>query len=428
MTLHDSGTASDSRHLLNSSTLLLTSRFLGVGATFAVTAIISNAPEISDIQFGRYATRVEYALLVAVFLGAGMPTAYIQSRGAGLSSTPSLFITTVIAYLGFGLVGIFAGIVLGNTNVVLFAFIVLLWLIQNIASARALSSGAVLFYSFQLAVIPISLLVVVASAYAMDELTGDRLLLIYAVALACGVSLSVGLTARRATPISVAKPSWSALTSGLSFGSRIAAINLLGLLLYVGDLALVEKLGSDVDLADYVIAGLITKIVWMGTDAVGAALFPRITAQRDRSVSVTILALRLVTAINVLAIAVFALVGRFAVPLMFGESRSGSFGPTMLLLLGTAGISFYKLLSRYFAVFENWSPIFVALVSAIVLNLILNLALIPAYGGMGAAFASLISYFVCGAFLWVRFEQSRRVKKDTNDLPGTKGASSKPLP
>ena len=66
--------------------------------------------------------------------------------------------------------------------------------------------------------------------------------------------------------------------------------------------------------------------------------------------------------------------------------------PFLLLLPGVAAVAVSRVLARYFAAIHRLRGMLVLGASVLVLNVALNLALIPRHGIAGAAVASLVSY------------------------------------
>jgi len=89
-----------------------------------------------------------------------------------------------------------------------------------------------------------------------------------------------------------------------------------------------------------------------------------------------------------------------AIPIVFGpEYRSGQW-PAVLLLLATAVATAGAPLHHLFLAFGNDRPYGWYLLSAAVLNVAVNLALIPVAGMMGAALATLLANIFLAAVLW----------------------------
>ena len=67
-----------------------------------------------------------------------------------------------------------------------------------------------------------------------------------------------------------------------------------------------------------------------------------------------------------------------------------------MIVLGVLGMVFYKMIYAFNVVNGRKNINFLLLAIAAAANIVLNFALIPVWGIMGAAFASMVSYCVCG--------------------------------
>lgn len=212
------------------------------------------------------------------------------------------------------------------------------------------------------------------------------------LAVAAAGALAISLEARRATagdrearPVRVGELARYGLrlypASLSSFFSYRADIFLLGLLL-----------GTAGDIGLYSLAVSLAELTFFVPDSVSTVFFPRVAAaSRPSADEMTPLVSRftvMVTALSVLALvpAAFLLV-RLVLP-----AFEGSLPAFLVLLPGVMALSVAKVLSSYVSGLGLPMPVAVVSVSALVTNIVANLLLIPAWGIVGAAAASLISY------------------------------------
>jgi len=100
-----------------------------------------------------------------------------------------------------------------------------------------------------------------------------------------------------------------------------------------------------------------------------------------------------------------AVAGPLLVPLIYGEPYAASVVPMLVLLPATALLTTYMLLSRFFMSIDRQQVGIATQAVSAVVNVGLNLVLIPRLGVLGAALASLFSYtleaaLITAAFRW----------------------------
>jgi O-antigen/teichoic acid export membrane protein len=151
-------------------------------------------------------------------------------------------------------------------------------------------------------------------------------------------------------------------------------------------------------------------LLWFLPGAVGFVLFPRVAARDGRdSAREAATLLRwslLITAVGAAAIAGAAGV---LVPLMYGAAFAPAVLPLQLLLFGAAANALFQVLSGYFLGRQLLKGIVLVTLGGIVLNVSLNLVLIPAAGIEGAAIASTVSYTATGLLTLALFVRTAGV-------------------
>lgn len=71
----------------------------------------------------------------------------------------------------------------------------------------------------------------------------------------------------------------------------------------------------------------------------------------------------------------------------------------------------YKLIHPIYIANRKTKTVVYLLSIAVVINIVLNLILIPQYNAYGAAVASIVSYSVCGIAFYVKFKNDFEIKK-----------------
>ena len=127
--------------------------------------------------------------------------------------------------------------------------------------------------------------------------------------------------------------------------------------------------------------------------AIGVAVLPQLAGATDAEAARLTAAVIRPTALLMTVTAVaLAPIGAIAIPRIFGAEYDAAVPPFLLLLPGVAAVGVSRVLARYFAAIHKLRGLLVLGASVLVLNVVLNLVLIPRYGIEGAAVASLVSY------------------------------------
>ncbi|MBQ8416581.1 MAG: oligosaccharide flippase family protein [Clostridia bacterium] len=96
-------------------------------------------------------------------------------------------------------------------------------------------------------------------------------------------------------------------------------------------------------------------------------------------------------------ITVFILVfGKLVIRVLFGDEYLTAYSIAIVCTLGTVFMVFIKMISQYNIVHKKQLTNMFLLAGAVVLNVLLNLWLVPFCGVLGTAIASLVSHFICG--------------------------------
>ena len=102
-------------------------------------------------------------------------------------------------------------------------------------------------------------------------------------------------------------------------------------------------------------------------------------------------------------LAVVGIALSFLIPLLYGKAFAGAIVSTQILLVGTIFSSCAQVSMQYFFSMGKPQIHLITTSCSLLINIFLNLWLIPIKGITGAAIASCISYFIYGVFYLVFF-------------------------
>lgn len=203
------------------------------------------------------------------------------------------------------------------------------------------------------------------------------------------------------------QPSLRLFREQLVYGSKIYLQNALSQLNYRLDYFLVVPLANAETLAHYSISVAYMGLIWLVPSAVGAALFPRIaSAGEGRAEAMTAQATRHCVWVSLATACGACIVASPLIQLVFGARYVPAAWPAVLLAPGIVAMAACKVWLRYFNGIDYQRPNIMGGASALVLNVALNLVLIPRYGASGAAVSSSASYLlyttIVGSAFWRR--------------------------
>ncbi len=162
-------------------------------------------------------------------------------------------------------------------------------------------------------------------------------------------------------------------------------------------------LGPSPEVGVYAVAVSIVDRLRVIPDAIASALFPHLAGLQPVEAGPTAaLATRHSFAGVVATCIAIALAAPPLLTVLYGEAFERALTPLLLLIPAMAFLTLYFVLARYFMAIARQEVSGITQLISIVLNLSLNVALIPRLGAVGAAMASLASYTLEGCIsLWM---------------------------
>ena len=195
----------------------------------------------------------------------------------------------------------------------------------------------------------------------------------------------------------------------LKMGIPIMIMNLLMFCNYHIDIFILKAItNNNYNIGLYGTAVTLGNMIWIIPDAFKDILYNR-SAKSD-NVTEIILSITINIVICVVSIFMFFFFGKFFLIKMYGEDFSDAYALVLLLFIGTIPMIFYKLIHPIYITNKQVNIVVVILLISVLLNIILNFVLIPNYGAIGAAIASVFSYTLCGFIFCYKFKKDYNVK------------------
>ena len=145
-------------------------------------------------------------------------------------------------------------------------------------------------------------------------------------------------------------------------------------------------------LGHYAMASAAAELLLIVPEAVTTPLMKRLLQQEEGIDKVTPLALRLTATVMLGACLSMAVVGEWLIVTLFGEAYQPAYPALLALLPGLLGLCYMSILRLDLLGKNRPGTISLLMGLSALLNLALNVLLIPTYGIVGAAAASSIAY------------------------------------
>ena len=167
------------------------------------------------------------------------------------------------------------------------------------------------------------------------------------------------------------------------------------------DILMLERLEDLHQIGLYSVGVSLAERIWIVPDALKDVLLSKLVKGKGARevIKVTIVSL-LCSAVLIIPILIF---GKYLIIILYGEGFADAFKTTSIIIFGTIGMIFYKMIYTFNVVRGKIGLNFSFLCISALANVILNLKLIPLYGIEGAAISSVGSYSICGIFFVIAF-------------------------
>ena len=188
------------------------------------------------------------------------------------------------------------------------------------------------------------------------------------------------------------------------YGSKSMLNTFLAILLYSLTIYFLDYYESKKEVGLFFAATVLSKLAWVIPDSVGNLLYPKflkinIKYTKEQVMKETFFYAQFNFILNILAIFLFALLGKLLINLIYGDEYKEIFYLVIVLLIGNQGMVYYKILGRYLASINEWKVQRISLIVAVIFNIISNMILIKYFGLLGAAISTALSFWICGLIM-----------------------------
>lgn len=212
----------------------------------------------------------------------------------------------------------------------------------------------------------------------------------------------------------------SLMKETIQFGIYPMITMLLITLNYKADIIILGFFVDFEQIGYYTIGVGLANMVWLIPDAFKDVLFAK-TSLKD-SIDDIKFSIKFNFYVSLVIIGIIIIGGRFLINLLYGPEFLAAYPVTIVIFIGILPMIFYKMIISLFNAKGKQKVSFGILLTAVIFNIIGNFILIPQFGIMGSAFASVISYSICGAIFTYIFLKDFNVKVhelfilDTNEI------------
>ena len=172
---------------------------------------------------------------------------------------------------------------------------------------------------------------------------------------------------------------------------------------------------TDAELSYYSAGVSIAEVAWFLPDVFKEVMFSK-TANEDAIEDVKSV-IRVSNAILSVLIIIGAICGKIAIGVLYGEVFLPAYPVMVVLLCGVPVMSWFKIINTLYTAQGRRTIGFVVLAVSAIVNVVLNVILIPYFGIMGAAIASCGSYAACGLLFLLSFSRNTRTPLGKMLLP-----------
>jgi len=190
------------------------------------------------------------------------------------------------------------------------------------------------------------------------------------------------------------------LKKQLKFGLKSYVQTLTGHMLLRSDVYLVNYYLDRSEVAFYSLALRFTEMVLEIPQAVGLVLYPRLASLPEKEVHIlTAQACRRTLLLTTTCGVGLVLFGPYVITWWYGQDYAPAGAPLLWAVIGATAMSIFVILTRDFTSQNRQTVNIAAGVPALVLNVTLNMTMIPRYGIVGAAMSTAIAYSIACVIL-----------------------------
>ena len=252
------------------------------------------------------------------------------------------------------------------------------------------------------------LILFMSFAFGINTLTT---LVCMVIAQVCGLVITIAWLRGSSEPVGQG-PSIAAYgRQAFSYGWKLHLSQFANFLSYRADILLLAVLVGPAIAGVYSVAVALLERIGMLSQAVQTAVLPRIAgaANAETLRGFTPKVCRCVLAATLVLALLVCIVGLPIVWLLYGQEYAEAYPIMLAMSPGIVALSASRTLASDLVGRGLTTATCVASISALIVNVVLNLCLIPRFGGIGAAVATSVSYSLMAAMIWISYLKASQV-------------------
>lgn len=348
---------------------------------------------------GEYAYIINMVEMLYIFAGIGLGQTYSTFKREEGSNSRNIFV--LLSMIQGSLVFIVGWVICSLINVnygvtitvltalaVVRANLTIISVIENSIKRNIIATAVNLFY-----------LILLIILYLIDKCNLNTVLICYGLneIIRSIIFIYTYKMAPRLEKISISK-----LKKIYSIGILTMIVTLLISVNYSIDTIMLKHMTNNYNVGIYSVAVTFSNMFLLIPDAFKEVLFGDST-DKNFSRKTAISAIRVSFITSGIILIGFVLFGKFAIRLLYGSDYTKAFELTLIIFVGSLSMIFFKILQPIYIAEGKQKRAVYFLTCSSIINIVLNVILIPKYGYYGAAIASAISYTVCGCLFFLDY-------------------------
>ena len=199
------------------------------------------------------------------------------------------------------------------------------------------------------------------------------------------------------------------------FGIFPMLILLMTTLNYRVDIIMLKQFVTSTDVGIYSVGVMLAERVWVIPDAMKEVMISNLA--KGKGIEEVSFVIRVCNLACIIVVVGIILLGQPFINLFYGVEYAPAYSVTVVILIGVVFMVYYKTIGAYNIVEGKQKDNFIYLVISVICNLVLNIILIPRFGNLGAAIASIFSYAVSAGLFTRKFVYDNNVNIKDMLLP-----------
>lgn len=177
---------------------------------------------------------------------------------------------------------------------------------------------------------------------------------------------------------------------------------------YRVDVIMLKQFVTSADVGVYSVGVMLAERVWLIPDALKEVMISNLA--KGKGANEVGFVIRICNTTCVFVMLGIITLGYPFINMFFGNEYSGAYSVTVVIMIGVLFMVYYKIIGAFNIVEGKQKENFIYLIVSVICNIILNIVLIPIWGNIGAAIASVFSYAISAGLFLRKFISENPIK------------------